>query len=155
MSETQKKFYSVSVGEFGHHLLKGARHWSILVEMGPPQFTAPARNALIYQVSGSTETYEYSKPLLLDLKQDKTFLAHIPVGYIRLDQAEETDTMKEDEVKANVDAILSEVPITRGSSQWNCQNWVVAGLQVLADAVFDIKTYSQQEMLQMFKDAEN
>lgn len=81
-------------------------------------------------------------------------MGHIPVGYLRPDQLGQANGVTEDDVERKLDYILCDVPITHGRLQWNCQNWVVAGLQALADAGFDIKTYSQQEMLQLFLEME-
>lgn len=140
MSKTQSQLFSVSVGQFGHPLLKGARHWSILIE-NTPQPTSWTYDAVLYQVSGSTYTYEYAKPLSLNLREDPTFMGNVHAGYLSGDQRDQ------------VDAILSEVPVVHGDLGWNCQNWVVTGLQALANAGFDVKTYSQPEMLDMFRNA--
>jgi hypothetical protein len=139
MSSKNEERYTVSVGQYGHLLLKGARHWSILVE-DVPQPTPWTGQATAYQVSGSTETYEYAKPVQVNLKEDSTYMGRINVGYI------------DGEQRRNIAEILEKVAITHGNLEWNCQNWVAAGLQALADAGMSVKRYTQPQMREMLED---
>ncbi|PVF99257.1 hypothetical protein CPB86DRAFT_783845 [Serendipita vermifera] len=139
MSIENKERYSISVGQYGHPLLIGARHWSILVE-DVPQPTPWTGQATAYQISGSTETYEYATPAHVNLKEDSTYMGRINVGHVGRDQ------------KAMILEILEKVIIIHGDLEWNCQNWVAAGLQALADAGINVKTYTQPEMRAMLQD---
>jgi hypothetical protein len=139
MSTEATQRYSISVGQYGHPQLTGARHWSILVE-NVAQPTPWTGNTTVYEVTGSTNTYEYKNPYVKDLKQEPTFMGRILVGYVNAQR------------KETIGDVLSQVPITHGSLNWNCQNWVAAGLDALARAGIQVRTFTQPEMHTMLED---
>lgn len=139
MSEQPPQQFSISVGQYGHPQLRTARHWAILVEnMSQP--TPWTGNATAYQVSGSTETYEYARPDIVNVKEDAAYMGRILVGFVN------------SEHKEAIADILSRVPITHGDLGWNCQNWVALGLQALADAGIQVKVFTQPELREMLED---
>ena len=139
MSTEATQRYSIFVGQYGHPQLTGARHWSILVE-NVAQPTPWTGNTTVYEVTGSTNTYEYKNPYVKDLKQEPTFMGRILVGYVNAQR------------KETIGDVLSQVPITHGSLNWNCQNWVAAGLDALARSGIQVRTFTQPEMHTMLED---
>lgn len=94
----------------------------------------------VYEVTGSIDTYEYKQPYVKSLKQEPTFMGRILVGYV---DAQDRETVGD---------VLSQVPITHGNLNWNCQNWVAAGLDALAKSGIRVKTFTQSEMHTILED---
>ncbi len=116
------------VAHYGHPQLKGAKHWAILL---------PKRDgvdvAIAYQVTGSTTTYEVKAPE--DAREGiRNCMGTVEVGRIEESQREEFERV-----------VLS-VPVSRGSTTWNCQNWVVDALATLKANGFAVKAYTLPEL---------
>lgn len=119
---------TLSVAHFGHPLLKGAKHWSLLL------FNPSSNLPTAYQTTGSTETYTLKPPELVDLSTDNTFMGKVDVGLIDLDKVEEFER------------VLGGVGVTRGRLDWNCQNWVVEALGKLKESGFGVEAAGQEEL---------
>ena len=139
MSDQIPRRFSISVGQYGHPQLKTARHWAILVE-NVAQPTPWTGDVTAYQISGSTETYEYAPPEVGNVKSDPAYMGRIFVGFVN------------NQHKDDIAEILGHVPITHGDLGWNCQNWVALGLQALVAAGIQVKVFTQPEMRQMLED---
>lgn len=137
MSESKEQF-EISVAQYGHPLLKGARHWSILIHQEPLS-SAWSGIVDVYQVVGSTETYEYDTKHSVDLNRDRSYMGRVVLGSIQKSSL------------ASVDGILKKVPITRGDLKYNCQNWVIDGLKALAAKQVDVQQPSLEDLAKMFE----
>jgi|ERR1700722_15347614 len=118
---------SLSVAHYGHPLLKGAKHWSFLLQ------TYEGR-AVAYQITGSTNTYEFKEPEEIEILKSQTYLGRVQVGAI--------DTAKQGRLLA----VLKNVPIQRGDLQWNCQNWIVESLKALQEDGFDVIALTHEDL---------
>ena len=56
---------SLSVAHYGHPLLKGAKHWSFLLDTSEGC-------AITYQLTGSTNTYELKEPEEIEILKSQT-----------------------------------------------------------------------------------
>jgi hypothetical protein len=94
---------------------KEYRHWALCLE-------GPKRNQYtIYQVNGDTHEYEYDKTELKKAPdKSKRYYASVHV----------TDGLDDPEA---AEAVLEKVPIDNDSPGWNCQEWVLAALELLKD----------------------
>lgn len=108
--------YDIHVCHFGHPLLRGAKHWAIVVIPEPAKLVGTA-----YQISGGTETYEIKDPEVTDLLDTPTYMGRVFVGKVNKNRINGDDQ--------SLWAILGSTPVTLGNLDWNCQNWVVEGLQ--------------------------
>ncbi|KAI0923472.1 hypothetical protein AcV5_009010 [Taiwanofungus camphoratus] len=126
---------TLSVAHFGHPLLKGAKHWSLLL------LNSDGR-AVAYQVTGSTDTYEFKEPEDIEYKKDQTYMGKVDVGHV--------DMMKQAEMLE----VLRKVRITRGDLNWNCQNWVVAALKELSEGGFAVDTLTLDQLAARLSKAE-
>lgn len=91
------------------------RHWAI-------HFEGPGRKQhTLYQVTGESGCFAFDK---LELKKDpsksKTYWSAVHV----------TDALDDPE---KAETVLGEVEIDNESPSWNCQDWVIAGLESLKD----------------------
>jgi hypothetical protein len=121
---------NLSVAHFGHPLLKGAKHWSLLL-------FKPDSCTIAYQTTGSTDTYEYKEPEEVDnIIESQTYMGKVDVGMVTVDEAN----------LARFEEVLRGVPITRGNLNWNCQNWVVQSLQALHDNGFDVDALTHTDL---------
>ncbi|EPQ59655.1 hypothetical protein GLOTRDRAFT_35074 [Gloeophyllum trabeum ATCC 11539] len=118
---------AVYIAHYGHPLLKGAKHWAILVSSGPKDFIA-------YQITGSTHTYEVKPPEESRPETSNTYMGMVEVGRIEENQRQAFERI----ALAN--------PVTRGSVSWNCQNWVIEVLSAAKAAGLGIAAYSLQEL---------
>lgn len=109
---------TIYVAHFGHPLLKGAKHWAIILI---PSTSSDLVAGTAYQISGGTETYELKTPEYVDLLGTPEYMGRINIGTIT---AEDGGRLRE---------VLDATPVRRGFLDWNCQNWVVEGLKRLAD----------------------
>ncbi|TFK73364.1 hypothetical protein BDN72DRAFT_834771 [Pluteus cervinus] len=134
------------VAHFGHPLLKGAKHWSFLLPIStqPGCFTA-------WQITGSTFTYEIKPAETVSLNSNfssfssslnastvtglQNFMGMVPVGTIDENQRAEFEKV-----------VLTQVPVLRGSVDWNCQNWIVDALAKAKESGFDVSAYSLTEL---------
>ncbi|KAF9052470.1 hypothetical protein BDZ89DRAFT_1056820 [Hymenopellis radicata] len=114
-------YYDIFVAHFGHPLLRGAKHWAIVVM---PDLAKLAGTA--YQISGGTETYEIKMPEHTDLIETPTYMGRAYVGRV--------DRNKIEGCENSLRSILDNTPVTLGDLNWNCQNWVVEGLQRMRGA---------------------
>ncbi|KAI0940905.1 hypothetical protein AcV7_003153 [Taiwanofungus camphoratus] len=126
---------TLSVAHFGHPLLKGAKHWSLLLLNSDGC-------AVAYQVTGSTDTYEFKEPEDIEYKKDQTYMGKVDVGHV--------DMMKQAEMLE----VLRKVRITRGDLNWNCQNWVVAALKELSEGGFAVDTLTLDQLAARLSKAE-
>lgn len=117
----------VYVAHYGLPQLKGARHWAILVPKDGQLFTA-------YQVSGSTQTYEVKPPEDIQTDKSSAYLGKVEVGQIAEGH------------RPGFQKTVLAVPVTKNSTSWNCQNWVVAALSSAKAAGFGVNAYSQKEL---------
>src|SRR5262245_43500265 len=94
---------------------KEYRHWALCFE-GPKtdQYT-------VYQVNGDTHEYKYNKT---ELKKppDKS-KRYYASGHV-------TDGLDD---PYTAEALLEKVPIDNDNPSWNCQEWVLAALELLKD----------------------
>jgi hypothetical protein len=104
----------LSVAHFGHPLLKGAKHWALIL-------FKPDHSTIAYQTTGSTDTYEYKEPEEIQIAESQTYMGKVDVGTVDVEKLE------------HFEEVLRDVPITRGDLYWNCQNWVVQALRALSD----------------------
>ncbi|KAG8966747.1 hypothetical protein FRC03_011388 [Tulasnella sp. 419] len=120
--------HELYIAHFGHPLLKGARHWALLLVANPPI-------SIAYQISGSTDTYAYKPPEAFDESLSGTgFMGKVKVGEIEGDH------------EARFVKTLQGVPITKGSLSWNCQDWVILALAALASEGFAVETPSKDQL---------
>lgn len=124
---TEMATSTLSVAHYGHPLLKGARHWSLLLHLGEGC-------AIAYQLTGSTDVYEFKQPEEGEFMESQTYMGRVAVGSI--DLARQEDLLK----------VLGNVPITRGDLQWNCQNWVVAALEALRNNGFNVDVHTRDDL---------
>jgi len=117
----------LSVGQYGHVLLKGAKHWSFLLLKSDGV-------AVAYQLTGSTKTYEFKKPEEVIIKKTQTYLGKVDVGCI--DIAKQNDLYN----------VLNKVNIKRGDVNWNCQNWIIEGLKALNKEGFEIDVLTHDDL---------
>lgn len=118
---------TLSVAQYGHPLLKGAKHWSFLLHKS-------GGYAIAYQVTGSTDTYTYKDPEEVQIKKSQTYMGRVDVGNV------ETTGI------GRVEEVFKNVPITRGDLQWNCQNWVIQALKALRDDGFAVDALTLEEL---------
>ncbi|KAF8572571.1 hypothetical protein K439DRAFT_1513645 [Ramaria rubella] len=123
---------NVSIAQYGHVLLKGARHWAILVHTNPSE-----DEAIAYQIEGQTTDYSFKEPEVIVVSRSKTYLGNVLVGTIDESGAETFETT------------LKNVPIIRGDKGWHCQHWIVSALSRLKDAGFNINDYSHEQLLKL------
>jgi hypothetical protein len=117
----------LSVAHYGHPLLKGAKHWSFLLHQSD-------RHAIMYQITGSTNTYEFKEPEQVDILDEQSYMGRVTVGSV--------DTAKQQ----CFDKVLRNIPVTRGNLQWNCQNWIVEALKALQDSGFDVDALTHEDL---------
>lgn len=117
----------LSVGQYGHPLLKGAKHWSFLLLKGDGI-------AIAYQVTGSTNTYEFKKPEEVIIKKTQTYLGKVDVGCV--DKAKQNDLYE----------VLKRVEVKRGDINWNCQNWIVESLKALNEEGFEVDALTHDDI---------
>jgi hypothetical protein len=120
------------VAQYGHPSLKGAQHWSFLLL---DQENSDC--ATTYQVTGSTSTYEIKPPEIVCPKKSTTYMGRIEVGNVEGCRRKECE-----------EAIVT-VPVTRGCTAWNCQNWIVEVLATLKTKGFDVESYSLVELQEL------
>jgi len=118
---------TVSVAQYGHPLLKGAKHWSLLL-------LKPGGYAVAYQLSGSTDTYAFKDPEEIQIRKSQTYMGRVDIGNV--------DATK----LGRVDKVLRSVPITRGNLQWNCQNWVIQALYALQNDGFAVDALTLEDL---------
>ncbi|KAG8996455.1 hypothetical protein FRB90_012735 [Tulasnella sp. 427] len=121
---TQKVF----IAHFGHVLLRGPKHWVILLQ-------ADQNNTVAYQITGSSTTYEVKAPETVNPEQVPTFLGMVQIGGIASSQAN------------RVWEVLRNVPVTQNVRAWNSQDWVVLGLGALKSAGLAVDVLSKEELL--------
>ncbi|KZT27045.1 hypothetical protein NEOLEDRAFT_1061803 [Neolentinus lepideus HHB14362 ss-1] len=121
----------IYVAHYGHPLLKGAKHWALLI----PE--ANNRDYTAYQVTGSTDTYEVKPPELVRPEISKSYMGKVEVGEINANQQEQFAT------------VTLNVPIVRGNTHWNCQNWVIEVLKTMKENGFQVTAYSLEELQAM------
>jgi hypothetical protein len=122
------------VAQYGHPLLKGAQHWSLLLL----DEHNSANGATAYQVTGSTSTYEIKQPEVVCPEKSTTYMGRIEVGNI------------EPSRRMECEAAIMMVPAIRGSTAWNCQNWIVEVLAALRTEGFDVQSYNLVELQKLF-----
>ncbi|TFK73401.1 hypothetical protein BDN72DRAFT_834809 [Pluteus cervinus] len=113
------------VAHYGHRLLKGAKHWSFLLQMNDQ-----LENFMAYQVTGSTDNYEVKEPELVSPRKSQAFMGMVQVGHIEEHRRQEF-----------VDVIVA-VPVTRGNTAWNCQNWIIEALNVAKTKGFKVDAHT-------------
>ncbi|KAG8992466.1 hypothetical protein FRB90_001004 [Tulasnella sp. 427] len=121
---TQKVF----IAHYGHVLLRGPKHWVILLQVDQ-------NNAIAYQITGSSTTYEVKAPETVKPEQLPTLLGMVQIGEIATSQAN------------RVWEVLQNVPVTRNVRTWNSQDWVVLGLGALKSAGLAVDALSKEELL--------
>ncbi|KAF8889298.1 hypothetical protein BD779DRAFT_1439358 [Infundibulicybe gibba] len=126
--------YEIYVAHYGHPCLPGAKHWAIVVMIEPHQYRGVA-----YQISGSTKTYAVKEPEKIKVDGSRTYLGRVKVGRVQKEWVAGTG-------RNSLPTILQETPVVTGNLGWNCQNWVIAGLQRLREAGHDIKQFSLQDL---------
>lgn len=117
----------LSVGHYGHPLLKGAKHWSFLLEIDNQRATT-------YQITGSTNTYEIKSPEDVVVARSSSFLGKVDVGQVETSQVD------------RFWQVLQSVPVKRGDLGWNCQNWIVEGLAALKSQGFEVEELSKDAL---------
>ncbi|KZT12019.1 uncharacterized protein LAESUDRAFT_719981 [Laetiporus sulphureus 93-53] len=126
---------SLSVAHFGHPLLKGAKHWSILVP------TAEGR-AFEYQISGSTKTYEFKAEEVV-LEELQSCMGQVTLGSVDADR------------HAEILETLRAVPIQRGNISWCCHQWVLEGLAALQEGGFAVTVPTHSDLETMLAQAQS
>lgn len=111
--------YSLHVGQYGHTMLKGVRHWAFLLMTSNLE-------ARLFQITGSTTTYEWSPPKDVQPGKSQSFLGSTKVGLIEASRYDEFVQ------------ILESVPIVRNDLGWNCQNWIVNAMAKLEQHGFQV-----------------
>ncbi|PCH40135.1 hypothetical protein WOLCODRAFT_98350 [Wolfiporia cocos MD-104 SS10] len=121
------------VAHFGHPLLKGAKHWSFLLPTTPG-------HAYEYQLTGSTYTYAF-KAGEVELASLQSCMGRVAVGTI--DSARQAEVME----------VLEAGPITRGSVDWCCHDWIMYGMTALRERGFSIDALTHEELLSKLAEA--
>jgi hypothetical protein len=128
------QYYDVMVAHYGHPRLPGAKHWAIIVVTDPGK-----RKGWAYQIEGSTNTYSVKQPEEINLLSSNAYMGSVRVGCIHKDWAFGPEP-------TSLNSILMGIPTLRGSTGWNCQNWVVSGLGKLRDAQHSIDQVTLQDL---------
>ncbi|KAH9838530.1 uncharacterized protein C8Q71DRAFT_534619 [Rhodofomes roseus] len=126
---------SLYVAHYGHPLLKGAKHWSFLL------YKPGDQHAKAYQLTGSTTTYEVKQPEEVTPAKSSSFMGQVPVGHIA-----------ESHVAAFEQMVLG-LPITRGNTAWNCQNWIIGALAALKANGFNVTAYGLEDLRKLLAEA--
>jgi hypothetical protein len=87
-----------------------------------------------YQVTGSTNTYDFKKPEEVIIKKTQTYLGKVDVGCV--DEAKQNDLYE----------VLKRVEVKRGDVNWNCQNWIVEGLKALNEEGFEVDALAHDDI---------
>ncbi|KAI0824262.1 hypothetical protein BC628DRAFT_1411178 [Trametes gibbosa] len=98
-------------------------HWALTFKTGGTD-DRPIGNC--YNAAGNIDTYCYEAEREITLRNDN-WRGSLPVGRIPAESL------------AKFEHILSQIPITRHDTAWNCQNWVWASLRELRHAGFSIE----------------
>jgi hypothetical protein len=115
------------VGHYGHPTFR-IKHWSLHLLNKSPE-------ALVYQITGSTTSYAYAPPEgQIEPEKTDSFLGKVKVGEVDSSRIEEFEKLLED------------VPIIRGDTNWNCQDWIVAALKTLGKKDFDVRTPTKESL---------
>jgi hypothetical protein len=135
------QYYDVLVAQYGHPNLQGAKHWAIIVVTDPQELTGWA-----YQIEGSTQTYKVKAPQEVRVLDSDTYMGSVKVGCIDTGLTFGSDPR-------SLHTILMNNPVVKGDLQWNCQNWVVGGLERLKGAQHDINQVTVQGLQNALADA--
>lgn len=119
---------TISVGHYGHVELRGAKHWAILLYV-PDK----SRDAVAYQISGSTTTYALKQPELVNPMRSGNYLGKVDLGIVEYNPQA-------------IFQIIQNVPITLGNIQWNCQDWTILALNALRDAGLNVSTPTKEQL---------
>jgi hypothetical protein len=132
---------NVTVAQYGHAVLKGNRHYAILVYC----VLEDPKKAYCYEVQGDEGLYRYVRKKVSVVKPDtaSTFLGQIWVGTVG----------RTEHAKVHFDHICSLVPIVQGDKNWNCQNWVADALCELVKAKVQVQSYDRASLVEAMKDA--
>lgn len=118
---------NLAVGQYGHPMLPGAKHWSFLLR-------TDQKTTVAYQITGSTTKYEIKAPEVVVPKKSTTFMGAVQVGQIEPDQVNQFwETLKN-------------VPVTHGNRNWNCQNWIIEALAALAANGFAVDVLTKEAL---------
>ncbi|KIM80713.1 hypothetical protein PILCRDRAFT_821968 [Piloderma croceum F 1598] len=123
---------TLSVGQYGHPLLKGAKHWSLLLLKSNGL-------AIAYQITGSTETYEFKTPEDVQIKDTPTYMGKADVGHV--DIAQQNDLYE----------VLKMVQVRRGDVNWNCQHWIIAALRALQEGGFAVDALTHEHLTEKLR----
>ncbi|KAH9947030.1 hypothetical protein B0H21DRAFT_822248 [Amylocystis lapponica] len=120
-------------------------HWEIVVKTGMNKFRP---SGTVYHLAGSPATFHYEKLTNVHFEASPAWRGSLSVGWVDAARLPRLETL------------LSEVDIVIGPD-WNCQNWVHAGLRKLNAQGFDIDremarswTWTKQRMEQLLQDWE-
>ncbi|KZV80135.1 hypothetical protein EXIGLDRAFT_433846 [Exidia glandulosa HHB12029] len=125
--------FEVAVAEYGHESLPGARHWALLVVHEPR-----ADGAYVFQLTGSTSTYEVKPPEVVTVSRAQSYLGRITVG-----------SVSPDELPA-LGAVVRGVQVRRGDRNWHCQHWVCDVLSALHATSFNVVSRTRQQLVDHF-----
>ncbi|KAH7105977.1 hypothetical protein BKA62DRAFT_766433 [Auriculariales sp. MPI-PUGE-AT-0066] len=121
--------FEVAVAQYGHEMLKGDRHWALLVVHEPASDTAYA-----YQLTGSTTTYELKPRELVVVTRASSYLGRVRVGTLHPSQL------------PSFELVARTVPVHRGSREWHCQHWVADALLALNNAGITVQPFLRQQL---------
>lgn len=128
---SQQSVYEVYVAHYGHPLLKGSKHWAVVVMTNPA-----ISEGRTYEVQGSRASlYTVKKPETVQLHKAQSFLGCVCVGRI------DSNSL------GIIHDILVATPILQGKAGWNCQSWVIDALYRLRIAGYEIMAASHEEIL--------
>jgi len=100
-------------------------------------------NAVVFQIEGSTASYAVKKEEQTAVKDMSALMGIVQVG-----TAEET--RYEEFVN-----IMRNVPVRLGDKGWNCQNWIVEGMDRLRQAGFSIEPLSWEALTEKLARVQN
>jgi len=116
------------VAHYGHPLLKGAKHWALLLP------NPSGEDYAAYQITGSTQTYKIKPVENVKPEQSRTFMGMVEVGDIAANQ------------RQALEQIALTTPVVRGDVSWNCQNWIITVLASLKAEGFRVTDYSLKDL---------
>jgi hypothetical protein len=125
--------YTVTVAHYGHPLLKGAWHYSILYNQTDPAY------ATVFQAmrkEGNREFY-VADPEIITPRSAKTFQGELHIGWIPSNASSVTDF-------SNCVRLFG---VKNSDPTWNCQHWVADVLTQLHKLSLPIQGFRHSDLI--------
>lgn len=96
----------------------------------------PPTDAINYQASGSTETYEYKDSEEVTMMTVPNYMGKVRVGTIDATRYR----------SGELERVLKGIGIKRGDLEWNCQNWIIEALVWLSESASNVHPFMKEEL---------